>query len=237
MKYSTILAVSFSMYACTSQTNHQMTHSKYTNSLINSTSPYLLQHAHNPVNWEEWSPEVLAKAKMEDKPIIVSIGYSSCHWCHVMEKESFEDTAVARLMNDNYITIKVDREERPDVDQIYMDAVHAMGLQGGWPLNVFLTPDQKPFYGGTYFPKEGWTNLLTNIADAFQNQRDKINESADGFTKNLQLKESEKYKLEGDDYKLSKSEIDLAFQNLSKKFDKIDGGVQKSPKFPMPSVW
>jgi len=237
MKYVIILAVSFSMFACKSQTNHQMTHGNYTNALINSTSPYLLQHAHNPVNWEEWSPEVLARAKKEDKPILVSIGYSSCHWCHVMEKESFEDTTVARLMNENFITIKVDREERPDVDQIYMDAVHAMGLQGGWPLNVFLTPDQKPFYGGTYFPKEGWTNLLTNIVDAFQNQRDKIDESADSFTKNLQLKESEKYKLEGDDYKLSKNEIDEAFQNLSKKFDKIDGGVQKSPKFPMPSVW
>lgn len=237
MKYGIIIAVSFSVYACTSQTNHKMTEGKHTNALIKSTSPYLLQHAHNPVNWEEWSPEVLARAEKEDKPILVSIGYSSCHWCHVMEKESFEDTAVARLMNENFITIKVDREERPDVDQIYMDAVHAMGLQGGWPLNVFLTPDQKPFYGGTYFPKDGWTDLLTNIADAFKVNRDKIDESAENFTKNLQLKESEKYKLEGDNYKLSDSEIDLAYQNLSKKFDKIDGGVQKSPKFPMPSVW
>ena len=237
MKYVIIIAVSFSVYACTSQNNHKMTDGKHTNALINSTSPYLLQHAYNPVNWEEWSPEVLAKAQKEDKPILVSIGYSSCHWCHVMEKESFEDTAVARLMNENFVTIKVDREERPDVDQIYMDAVHAMGLQGGWPLNVFLTPDQKPFYGGTYFPKEGWTNLLTNIADAFKTNRDKIDESADNFTRNLQLKESEKYKLEGDDHKLTVAEIDLAYENLSKKFDKVDGGVQKSPKFPMPSVW
>lgn len=237
MKQVLIIVICLTMHACTSQTNHEMKSKDQANALINSTSPYLLQHAYNPVNWEEWKPEVLARAKKEDKPIIVSIGYSSCHWCHVMEKESFEDTAVARLMNDNFITIKVDREERPDVDQIYMDAVHAMGLQGGWPLNVFLTPDQKPFYGGTYFPKAGWTNLLTNVAEAFKNSRDKIDESAENFTKNLRLKESEKYKLEGDDFKLTSDEIQLAYENLSKKFDKIDGGVDKAPKFPMPSVW
>jgi uncharacterized protein YyaL (SSP411 family) len=237
MKYILFLLATLSMHACSSQTNDKMTQHKYTNSLINSTSPYLLQHAHNPVNWEEWSPESLEKAVKEDKPIIVSIGYSSCHWCHVMEKESFEDTAVARLMNENFITIKVDREERPDVDQIYMDAVQAMGINGGWPLNVFLTPDQKPFYGGTYFPKQGWINLLTNVSEAFQNNRAKIDESAEGFTKNLQLKESEKYKLEGDNHRLSKSEMDEAYNNLAIKFDKLDGGIQKSPKFPMPSVW
>ncbi len=214
-----------------------MSEEKYINALIHSTSPYLLQHAHNPVSWQEWSPEALERAKKEDKPIIVSIGYSSCHWCHVMEKESFEDTAVARLMNENFINIKVDREERPDVDQIYMDAVQAMGLNGGWPLNVFLTPDQKPFYGGTYFPKPGWTNLLTNVADAFENNREKIDQSAEGFTERLRLKESEKYKLEGDDHKLSNSEMNLAFANLGQKFDRIDGGVDKAPKFPMPSVW
>ncbi len=227
------------MYGCTSQSDQKMIKNKkqYTNALISSTSPYLLQHAHNPVNWEEWNSEVLEKAKQEDKPIIVSIGYSSCHWCHVMEKESFEDTAVARLMNENFITIKVDREERPDVDQIYMDAIQAMGLNGGWPLNVFLTPDQKPFYGGTYFPKAGWMNLLTNVADAFENNREKIDESAEKFTQSLRLKESEKYKLEGEDYKLSTREMDQAFSNLAQKFDKVDGGVDKAPKFPMPSVW
>ncbi len=237
MKYAFIFIISLSVFACTSQTNGQMSEKKHTNALVNSTSPYLLQHAYNPVNWEEWSPEVLKRAEEEDKPIIVSIGYSSCHWCHVMEKESFEDTAVARLMNDNFVTIKVDREERPDVDQIYMDAIHAMGLNGGWPLNVFLTPDQKPFYGGTYFPKAGWMNLLTNVADAFENNREKINASAESFTKSLQLGESEKYKLEGDDHKLSDSEISLAFTNLAQKFDRIDGGTDKAPKFPMPSVW
>ncbi|MEM7296845.1 MAG: thioredoxin domain-containing protein [Bacteroidota bacterium] len=218
------------------QTNQSEMH-EYTNSLIDSTSPYLLQHAHNPVDWQEWGEEALQRAKDEDKPILVSIGYSSCHWCHVMEKESFEDTAVASVMNKNFINIKVDREERPDVDQIYMDAVQSMGLQGGWPLNVFLTPDQKPFYGGTYFPKKGWVNLLTSITDAFENNRVKINESAEAFTESLQKSESEKYKLEGTDYRLTSEEIAEAYTTLSAKFDKIDGGIKKSPKFPMPAVW
>ena len=129
-----LLLMTLIIYACSSQTKENMTDHEYTNSLINSTSPYLLQHAHNPVNWEEWGEEALERAQKEDKPIIVSIGYSSCHWCHVMEKESFEDTAVARIMNEHFVTIKVDREERPDVDQIYMDAIQAMGLNGGWPL-------------------------------------------------------------------------------------------------------
>ncbi|MEP1117582.1 thioredoxin domain-containing protein [Ekhidna sp.] len=222
-------------FSCQSKNQTEM--HEYTNDLINSTSPYLLQHAHNPVNWQEWSSEVLEKAKKEDKPILVSIGYSSCHWCHVMEKESFEDTAVSKIMNEYFINIKVDREERPDVDQVYMDAVQAMGLQGGWPLNVFLTPDQKPFYGGTYFPKEGWVNLLNSINEAFKNNREKINESAEAFTQNLQAKESEKYKLEGTDYRLSQDEINITYQNLEKKFDTVDGGIKKSPKFPMPSVW
>jgi len=210
---------------------------RHMNELSKSTSPYLLQHAKNPVHWKEWSQEALSIAKEEDKPIIVSIGYSSCHWCHVMEKESFEDSTVARLMNENFINIKVDREERPDVDQVYMDAVQTMGLRGGWPLNVLLTPDQKPFYGGTYFPKEGWINLLNSITEAFENKREKINESAEAFTKNLQLEESKKYSLKGTAHQLSGDEVNLIYNNLSSKFDSINGGVKKSPKFPMPSVW
>ena len=124
------------------------------NKLIHETSPYLLQHAHNPVDWYPWGDEALQKARKENKPILVSIGYSACHWCHVMEKESFEDAAVAALMNKNFICIKIDREERPDLDQVFMDAVQAISGSGGWPLNVFLTPDAKPFYGGTYFPPQ-----------------------------------------------------------------------------------
>ena len=127
---------------------------KYTNHLGNETSPYLQQHAHNPVNWYPWGEEALNKAKEEDKPILVSIGYSACHWCHVMERESFEDEATAEIMNRHFINIKIDREERPDLDNIYMDAVQAMTGSGGWPLNVFLTPGGKPFFGGTYFPPQ-----------------------------------------------------------------------------------
>lgn len=207
------------------------------NELAKSTSPYLQQHAQNPVHWKEWSEETLAKAKREDKPILVSIGYSSCHWCHVMEKESFEDTAVARLMNENFVNIKVDREERPDIDQIYMDAVQTMGLRGGWPLNVFLTPDQKPFYGGTYFPNEGWKNLLGSITEAFATNRAKIDESAEAFTQSLQQQETVKYKLKGSNHQLDSEQITAGFTSLSLKFDHVDGGIKKSPKFPMPAVW
>ena len=141
---------------------------KAPNKLIDTSSPYLQQHAYNPVNWYPWGDLALARAKEEDKPIIVSIGYSSCHWCHVMERESFENEDIATIMNEHFISIKVDREERPDVDNIYMDALHAMGQSGGWPLNVFLTPDQKPFYGGTYFPPQNWAQMLLRIAEIFR---------------------------------------------------------------------
>src|SRR6476661_4920559 len=134
--------------------------SAFTNRLAQETSPYLRQHMHNPVDWFPWGPEALQKARDEHKPILVSIGYAACHWCHVMERESFEDAAVAQVMNQHFVCIKVDREERPDVDQLYMDALHAMGVQGGWPLNVFLTAEAKPFYGGTYFPPGNWRQLL-----------------------------------------------------------------------------
>ena len=143
---------------------------KYTNHLGNETSPYLQQHAHNPVNWYPWGEEALNKAKEENKPILVSIGYSACHWCHVMERESFEDEATAEIMNRHFINIKIDREERPDLDNIYMDAVQAMTGSGGWPLNVFLTPGGKPFFGGTYFPPQraynrpSWKEVLTGIS-------------------------------------------------------------------------
>ncbi len=137
------------------------------NRLIHSTSPYLLQHASNPVDWYEWGEDALKTAVATDKPILVSIGYSSCHWCHVMERESFEKEDIAQLMNEYFVCIKVDREERPDIDQVYMDAVQALGIHGGWPLNVFLTPDQKPFFGGTYFSPQGWIQILHNIHNAY----------------------------------------------------------------------
>src|SRR6059036_1462427 len=156
--------------------------SEHTNRLAHEKSPYLLQHAHNPVDWYPWGEEAFAKAKAEDKPVIVSIGYSACHWCHVMERESFEDPEVAALMNERFVCIKVDREERPDVDAVCMEACQAMTGHGGWPLNAFLTPEQVPFYAGTYFPPESrgglpsWHMVLEAVSDAWARRRDEIRE-------------------------------------------------------------
>src|SRR5665647_2076203 len=164
---------------------------KFTNKLADESSPYLLQHAHNPVNWYPWGDEALQKAKEEDKPILVSIGYSACHWCHVMEKESFENEEVALLMNDNFINIKIDREERPDLDHIYMDAVQAISGSGGWPLNVFLTPDRKPFYGGTYFPPQrafnraSWKEVLQGVSKLFKEKRQEVEAQAEELTQHI----------------------------------------------------
>ncbi|QIL75647.1 thioredoxin domain-containing protein [Hymenobacter sp. HDW8] len=210
----------------------------YTNLLSRETSPYLLQHAHNPVNWYPWGEEALQKAKAEQKPILVSIGYAACHWCHVMERESFENERVAELMNEYFVCIKVDREERPDVDQVYMDAVHAMGVQGGWPLNVFLNPDAKPFYGGTYFPPRNWTQLLTSIGQAYQGEhRAELDESAEQFANILQVSDLAKYSLRPTAAAVSDEQFELLVDNLGGKFDREWGGMNRAPKFPMPSIW
>src|SRR5688500_9159425 len=164
---------------------------KYSNKLSEETSPYLLQHAHNPVDWFPWSEEALQKAKQENKPILISIGYAACHWCHVMERESFEDESTAELMNEHFVNIKIDREERPDLDHIYMDAVQAMTGSGGWPLNVFLTPDAKPFFGGTYFPpvraynRASWKETLQGVMQAFNERRHEIDAQAENLTEHL----------------------------------------------------
>src|SRR5215510_1842087 len=161
------------------------------NRLIDETSPYLLQHAYNPVDWNPWSAETLERAKREDKPILLSIGYSACHWCHVMERESFENDEIARLMNDNFICIKVDREERPDLDQIYMGAVQMMTGSGGWPLTVFLLPTGEPFLGGTYFPPDdrygrpGFPRVLLAVADAYRSKRDEVANNAQYLVEHL----------------------------------------------------
>jgi len=158
------------------------------NQLVHETSPYLLQHAHNPVDWYPWGEEALETARAEDRPIFLSIGYSACHWCHVMERESFEDEQTAALMNANFVNIKVDREERPDLDAIYMEAVQAMTGSGGWPMSVFLTPSGKPFYGGTYFPPQprygipSFSQILLAVADAYKNRRDDLEEQAQRLT-------------------------------------------------------
>ncbi len=210
---------------------------QHSNALINESSPYLLQHAHNPVDWYPWGMEALEKAKAEDKPILLSIGYSSCHWCHVMAHESFENDTIAEIMNTHFVNIKLDREERPDIDQIYMDAVQAMGINGGWPLNVFLFPDQKPFYGGTYFPPQNWKKLLEAVAQAYENDKEKLYESALNFTKALNQKESEALGLGSQNIEIDRGQIDKAIDKLKMAFDQEWGGIKKAPKFPMPSVW
>ncbi len=208
------------------------------NQLIHETSPYLLQHAHNPVEWYPWGEAALQKAQAENKPILVSIGYSACHWCHVMERESFENQQIADLMNAHLVCIKVDREERPDVDAIYMEALQAMGLQGGWPLNVFLMPNARPFYGGTYFPPQNWANLVVGIKRAFDENYDKLQESADGFTQNMLFSESEKYGLQADEeLSFSEEELVAVFNRMRANFDYERGGMNRAPKFPMPSIW
>ncbi len=178
----------------TNTTNNQGQHT-YTNRLIHETSPYLLQHAHNPVNWYPWGEEALRKAKEEDKPILLSVGYSACHWCHVMERESFENEQIADIMNRHFVSIKVDREERPDIDGIYMLAVQMLTHQGGWPMTVFLTPDGRPFYCGTYFPPDdrryggqimpGFPTVLRTMADVYEKRRSDVEEQARQIADNL----------------------------------------------------
>jgi len=209
-----------------------------TNRLAHETSPYLLQHAHNPVDWYPWGPEALARAAAEQRPLLVSIGYAACHWCHVMERESFENEQVARVMNAYFVCIKVDREERPDVDQIYMEAVQAMGIQGGWPLNVLLTPDAKPFYGGTYFPPQNWVQLLENVAQAYAGEhRAELDGSAERFAEVLQTSELAKYGATATGAAVSDEEFKLLCYNLAQRFDPERGGTSRAPKFPMPSIW
>ncbi len=205
------------------------------NRLANSTSPYLLQHANNPVDWHPWGTEALQKAKDENKLILVSIGYSACHWCHVMEHESFEDEKVAAVMNEYFVCIKVDREERPDVDQIYMSAVQLMSGRGGWPLNCICLPDQRPIYGGTYFRKNDWVSLLFSVADFFKNKPDEAEEYAYRLTKGIQQYESLGLVTEPATY--TRDALEQIIGDWAKYFDKTEGGLGNAPKFPMPNNW
>jgi len=206
---------------------------EYTNALVNESSPYLLQHAHNPVNWEAWSPEVLARAQKEDKPLLISIGYASCHWCHVMEDECFEDLEVAQMMNDNFINIKIDREERPDVDQIYMDALQLMTQSGGWPLNIVALPDGKPYWGTTYSPKKDWLKALEQSLKLFKEERPRVEEYAANLSKGITavnlIEKNQPETLFGLD------ELDASVQEWSQYFDAENGGYTGAPKFMMPN--
>jgi uncharacterized protein len=211
-----------------------MTDHRYTNALINETSPYLLQHSHNPVQWHPWGEEALSKAKQEDKPILLSVGYSACHWCHVMEHESFEDEEIALLMNDRFVNIKVDREERPDLDAIYMAAVQLMTGRGGWPMTVFMTPDQVPFYCGTYFPKEdrygmpGFRRVLLSVADAYRENKQAIAGDAAKVVAELQKSD----KLSDNPAGITAEILSDAASTLAAGFDSQNGGFGQAPKFP-----
>jgi hypothetical protein len=206
-----------------------------TNSLIHSTSPYLLQHAHNPVQWQEWGPTALAQAQQENKLILVSIGYSACHWCHVMERESFENETIARLMNENFVCIKVDREERPDIDQIYMLAVQLMNGNGGWPLNVICLPDQRPVYGGTYFNPASWTNVLNQLANLWQKDAPKMVDYASQLEKGLH--QAELFAFNPIPAVFSKEELVAVVSSFKNEFDEKNGGFKRAPKFPLPNNW
>lgn len=199
-------------------------------------SPYLREHADNPVNWYEWGAEALEKAKKENKPLIISIGYSSCHWCHVMERESFMDTAVARIMNEHFVSIKVDREERPDIDQIYLQAAQLVSGNGGWPLNAFALPDGKPFYAATYFPKEKWIELLQQVIKAYKNDHENVVRQAEALTQGVQ--QNEVITLPVDSVSIvSKKSYEDIFINWQAQIDFEKGGLAGSPKFPMPVIW
>ncbi|WP_275616058.1 thioredoxin domain-containing protein [Flagellimonas yonaguniensis] len=216
------------------QKSDEVTH-KHTNALIHETSPYLLQHAHNPVNWEAWYPDVLERAQKEDKLLLISIGYAACHWCHVMEKECFEDEQVAEIMNEHFINIKIDREERPDVDQIYMDAIQMISGQGGWPLNIVALPDGRPFWGATYVPKDNWIKSLEQLAELYQKDKPRVTQYASDLANGLQAinlvendRDSELYSLE---------QLDAAMHNWTQYFDTFLGGHKRAPKFMMPNNW
>src|SRR3954471_6388120 len=203
------------------------------NRLAHETSPYLLQHRHNPVDWWPWGPEALAEAQRTNRPILLSIGYAACHWCHVMAHESFEDAATAAVMNELFVNIKVDREERPDIDQIYMNALHLLGEQGGWPLTMFLTPQGEPVWGGTYFPKEArygraaFTDVLREIARLFREEPDRIDENREALMARL----AEKARPEGK-VVVGLAELDRVANGLARAIDTQHGGLRGAPKFP-----
>jgi len=215
---------------------------RYTNRLIHETSPYLLQHAHNPVNWYPWGEEALARAKELDQPIFLSIGYAACHWCHVMERESFEDDDTAAELNARFVAIKVDREERPDLDSIYMDALQALTNQGGWPMSMFLTPEGLPFYGGTYFPDQprhgmpAFRQVLARIAEVWEDRREWIESTATKLTERVRDEQDAPARLMAALAQLPEvapaERLDDATRGLLKSFDPVNGGWGDAPKFP-----
>jgi uncharacterized protein YyaL (SSP411 family) len=208
---------------------------KFKNKLANETSPYLLQHSNNPVDWYPWSNEALNKAKSENKLLVISIGYAACHWCHVMEHESFEDASVAQVMNDFYVSIKVDREERPDVDQIYMDAAHLITGRGGWPLNVIALPDGRPVFAGTYFRKNDWTKILLYFKDLYQKEPETFDTEAGKLTS--AIKEMRVPGIDQNNSSFTKEELEESLKKIISHIDFTNGGTKGAPKFPMPNIY
>ena len=213
----------------------EKTEHKYSNHLINETSPYLLQHAHNPVNWYPYGKEAFEKAQKEDKLILFSIGYAACHWCHVMEHESFENEETARIMNDNFICVKVDKEERPDVDQIYMNAIQLLTGSGGWPLNCFALPDGRPVWGGTYFRNKDWENVLTNLSATYKKDKARFERSAKELTRGIA--QTELISVKSSEPLIYDEELKNTIDLLKQRFDLQNGGFIGQPKFPMPGIY
>ena len=232
LKQTIFILILATLVSCNKNSSEQMTH-KYTNDLINETSPYLLQHAHNPVNWKAWNDESLAEAKETNKLILISVGYAACHWCHVMERESFEDSLVAQVMNDNFINIKVDREERPDVDQVYMNAVQLLTGSGGWPLNVVALPDGRPVWGGTYFQKEQWMSALNQIVKVYNDEPEKLKQYANQLEEGI--KSLDVVNLNTNEAVFTSEFVEKAVTTWSQDFDHDKGGAKRAPKFMMPN--
>jgi len=225
-----VLASCQNMKNGTLEAQHQ-----YSNHLVGESSPYLLQHAHNPVDWYPWGDEALEKAQKEQKLMVISVGYAACHWCHVMEEESFEDSLVAQIMNENFVSIKVDREERPDIDKIYMDAAYLMTGQGGWPLNVIAMPDGRPIFAGTYFPKNDWMKILDHVEKEYQKDPERLKEMAEKVTQGINTMET--IDLVTDKSVVTQEELVKIHQGLMNDIDLEKGGRKGTQKFPTPSIW
>lgn len=230
-----VITLGLLLASCGEDKNTAVNEHRYTNDLVHETSPYLLQHAHNPINWQGWNPETLSYASETNQLMIVSIGYAACHWCHVMEKESFEDTTVAAVMNDRFVSVKVDREERPDVDQVYINAVQLMTGNAGWPLNVITLPDGRPVWGGTYFKKEQWLQAIEQVADLYDEDPSKLVAYADRLEEGI--KSMDLIELNTDEVDYSKFDNGPLTAFWKQRFDTINGGTKGAPKFMMPSDW
>src|SRR5690606_27239483 len=221
------------LFGCNSSKKETLETHPFTNDLIHESSPYLLQHAHNPVNWKPYGEAALQQAKKEKKLIVISIGYAACHWCHVMEHESFEDSTVAAVMNKNFISVKVDREERPDVDQTYINAVQLMTGSAGWPLNVITLPDGRPVWGGTYFKKQDWIDAIQQIQDIYTKEPEKLIAYANRLEEGI--KSMDLVHLNTEDVDFKNFPTDEILKNWSKQFDEQNGGFKGAPKFMMPN--